>query len=61
VDGAIGVGRTIVQNVLFCAFASLPYAVIKPHFFPPGKRFWLVLRQVGFHGKAGFRQVYRRF
>ncbi len=57
VDGAVGVGRAVVQDVLGSALAGGADLRIKVHGVPCLQARGLVGRQVGFHGKAGFGQI----
>ena len=54
VDGAAGVRRAIVQNVLRCAFAGLANALVDSHLLPAFEHFGLVLGQVSLHGEGSF-------
>ena len=53
------VRRPIVQNEEGLAFACLQDALIDVSRVPGFELLGLVLRQAGFHGKFGFRQVQR--
>ena len=61
VDGAAGVGRTVVQDVLFPALAGLADALVEAHLLPAFEHLRLVLGQPCLHGKAGLGQIDRRF
>ena len=56
-NGAVGVGRTVVQHVGWRPLRDLANALVNPHFLPASQHFGLILGQVGLHGKAGFRQI----
>ena len=56
-DRPIGIGRTIVEYVSGGCPASFTNPLIDPHLFPACQQFGLILRQVGLHGKFGFRQI----
>ena len=57
VDGAVGIGRPVVQNVDWSALPGLADALIDPHLLPAFEHLGLVLRQVRLHGKICARQA----
>ena len=64
VDGAVGVGRAVVQDVAGLAGAgpadlAVEVVPIRVGLLPGGEARGLVLRQVGLHGEAGLREVER--
>ena len=56
-DGAVGVGGAVVEDVLRAAGAGLADLAVEVGGLPPGKAGGLVLREVGLHGKGGLGQV----
>src|SRR5258706_14124613 len=54
-----GVRWTIMQNKEGLASARFQDALIDVPTVPGFELLWLVLREAGFHGKFGFRQVQR--
>ena len=61
VDRAIGIRRTIVQDVNRLPPVRLTNAVVDLGFLPVGEHFGLVLGQVRLHGEVGFGQIQRCF
>ena len=57
VNGAVGVGWTIVQNVGRRPLPGLANALVDSHFLPASQGFRLILGQVSLHGEAGLRQI----
>jgi hypothetical protein len=53
VNGPIGVGRAVVEQVNWPAVASLAQLVIKPERRPAGQSKRLILGQIGFHRERG--------
>ena len=56
VDGAIGVGRSVVQDVLRSALARLANLLVEAAFRPCCEPFRLIFRQIRLHREAGARQ-----
>ena len=56
VDGTIGVGRAVVEEIGRAALAGLAQLVIKAQRGPAGQPKWFILGQIGLHGKGGLRQ-----
>ena len=61
VDIAVGEGRAVVERKFLCAGALLLDFCVKFRRFPFFQTFRLARHQIGFHGKAGARQVERVF
>ncbi len=57
VDAAVGVRRTVVQNILRLAGTGGADRFVEPFLFPAREHFGLALREVGFHRKAGAGKV----
>ena len=57
VNAAVGVGRAIVQDELFPAFALLAQVAVYVQILPVLEHVRLALGQVTAHGKRGFRQI----
>jgi hypothetical protein len=58
-NGPVGVGGAIVENVLGRSLARLTNAVVQTYAFPPLQNFGFILRQVSLHGKVGPGQIDR--
>src|SRR6185295_4360699 len=58
-DIAVGVGRSVMQDIVGFSLAGLANRVIKSGFVPLGEKPGLQLSQVGLHGKVGLRKVDR--
>ena len=56
VDGSVGVGRAVVEDLARCALAGLADLVVKMGSFPGFEASRLILRQIGLHGEAGLGQ-----
>ena len=57
VDGAVGVGRAVVEDVLGGSGAGGADLVIQMLFLPAFEACGLILRQIRLHGEGGLRQV----
>jgi predicted Fe-Mo cluster-binding NifX family protein len=56
VQRAVGVGRTVMENVGGAALAGLAQLGIKVQFGPPSEPKRLILGQIGLHWKGGLGQ-----
>ncbi|OPY11611.1 MAG: hypothetical protein A4E66_01318 [Syntrophus sp. PtaB.Bin001] len=56
-DVAVGVWRTIMQNIGFMTLRCLSNPVINAHFIPCFQLLRLLFSQIRFHGKISFGQV----
>jgi len=61
VDVAVGVGRTVVQDVGLAAGAAFQDALVDAGILPFFQHLGLFLAELGLHGKVGARQVQRIF
>ena len=57
VDGAVGVWRAVVEDVLGCAGAGVANLAVQVFALPCGEASGLVERQVSLHGKGRLRQI----
>ncbi len=57
VDGAVGVGGTVVEDVFGLAGAGGADLAVEVVLLPLGEACGLVLREIGLHGKGGLGQV----
>src|SRR5690606_14671064 len=57
VNAAVGVGRAIVQDELFPAFALLAQVAVHVEILPALEHVRLAIGQVAAHGEGGFRQI----
>ena len=53
---AVGIGRAVMQDELFCTAARFAQAAVKPFGFPARQNARLLLREAGLHGEIGLRQ-----
>ena len=60
-DLAVGVRRTVVQQILRRVLARFANTLINADFLPQLEPFGLVLRQICLHGEVSLRQVQRVF
>ncbi len=56
VNGSVGVGRTIVEQVRRAAGAGLAQLFIEAQLGPASQSKWLILGQIGLHWEGGLRQ-----
>ncbi len=56
VDGAIGIGRAIVEDPARGSLAVLTDLIVEAGLLPGGEACRLGLRQIGLHGEVGARQ-----
>ena len=57
VDGPVGVGRTVVEDILWGARAGGTDLGIQVLLLPRGKAFRLVVRQIGLHGEGSLGTI----
>ncbi len=57
VDMAVGIGRTVMEYVFRFIPACVSHFVIESHALPFSQNLHFFLCEIGFHGKAGNRQV----
>src|ERR1700722_11556776 len=55
-DGSVGVGRAVVQQVDRPPTAGFAHLFIETELGPTGQSKGLILRQIGFHGEGGLGQ-----
>ncbi len=56
-NAAVGVGRAIVKDELFTAFALLAQGAVNVQILPTFEHIRLTLGEVTAHWKGGFRQI----
>ncbi len=57
VDGSVGVGRAVVEDVFWGSGAGGADLGIQVLFLPRGEALGLIVRQIGLHGEGGLGQV----
>ena len=55
-NGPIGVGRAVVEQIGGAAAAGLAQLFIEAQLGPASQAKWLILRQIGLHREGGLRQ-----